>query len=316
MKVGVIMGGNSSERAVSLESGREIMQHLDQNKYEIMPIELGEGADWIGQVEGLDLAFLALHGKYGEDGTIQGTLETLGIPYTGSGVTSSSLCMDKHLSKKLIASEGVATPAWVLARTGEEIPFELAERLGYPLVVKPNTGGSSVGVTLASDRRQLIYAVEEAWRWDSEVLIEQYIEGEELTCGLLDGKLLPTISIRHQADFFNYDSKYVTGMAEETVAVLPAALEQAVQAAALTCYQILKCRVYARVDLMVKDGIPYVMEVNTLPGLTANSLLPKSASAAGISYPELLDAIIEISLNSGGKSGTTDDSKAGLRTQI
>jgi D-alanine-D-alanine ligase len=296
MRVGVIMGGISSEKQVSLMTGQEMMMHLDQNKYEIVPIVLEDTKNLVEKVNNIDIALLALHGKYGEDGTIQGTLESLGICYTGSGVLSSSLCMDKNISKKIIRYEGIQTPDWIHLTKKDDLNLDEIERMGYPLVVKPNSGGSSVGVKIVNDHNTLKSAMAEVFDWDSEVLVEQYIKGEEITCSILDGKLLPIISIRHHAEFFDYTSKYDDGGAIEEVIELPSELEKLVSHAAITCYQSLKCSVYARIDMMIKDGIPYVMEVNTLPGMTKNSLLPKSAQSAGIPYSKLLDLIIELSL--------------------
>ena len=295
MKVGVMMGGVSSEKQVSIMTGEEMIAHLDKTKYEVVPILLENKEDFVGLVEkvrNLDIALLALHGKFGEDGTIQGALETLGVPYTGSGVLSSSLCMDKNLSKKMMRFEGVQTADWVHLSKGEELKIEDVEKLGFPLVVKPNSGGSSVGVKIVTDKEGLKSAIQEVFKWDDEVIIEEYIPGDEITVSILDGKLLPVISIRHQSEFFDYTSKYNDAATIEEVVQLPSAIQNRVSFAAMTCYKALKCRVYARVDMMIKDGIPYVMEVNTLPGMTKNSLLPKSAQGAGISYPKLLDLII------------------------
>jgi D-alanine-D-alanine ligase len=296
MRVGVIMGGISSEKNVSLMTGKEMMMNLDKNKYEIVPIEFHDKKDLVEKANNIDIALLALHGKYGEDGTVQGTLESMGVYYTGSGVLSSSLCMDKNISKKLIRYEGVQTPDWIHLKSIDELNLDELDRLGYPLIVKPNSGGSSVGVKIVYDKKTIKSAISEVFEWDSEVLIEQYVKGEEITCSILDGKLLPVVSIRHRAEFFDFTAKYDDGGAIEEVIQLPPNLNTLVTQAALTCYQSLKCSVYARIDMIIKEGIPYVMEVNTLPGMTKNSLLPKSAQAAGISYSSLLDLIIEHSL--------------------
>ena len=168
--------------------------------------------------------------------------------------------------------------------------------MGYPLVVKPNSGGSSVGVKIVYDNNSLLTSIEEVFKWDAEIIIEKYIEGEEITCSILDGELLPIISIQHTAQFFDYKAKYEDAATIEEIVELPPAIQERVTDAAKACYKALKCGVYARIDMMIKDGIPYVMEVNTLPGMTKNSLLPKSASSAGITYTKLLDRIIEISL--------------------
>ncbi|PFE01326.1 D-alanine--D-alanine ligase [Bacillus cereus] len=296
MRVGVIMGGVSSEKQVSLMTGEEMIAHLDKSKYEIVPIKLNDKKELVEKGRNLDIALLALHGEYGEDGTIQGTLETLGVPYTGSGMLSSSICMDKNISKKMIRYEGIQTPDWIHLSNMEDLQLDEIDRMGYPLVVKPNSGGSSVGVKIVYDKDSLLSSLEDVFKWDSEIVIEKYIKGEEITCSILDGKLLPIISIQHTAEFFDYHAKYDDIATIEEVVELPLATYERVAVAAMTCYRALKCSVYARVDMMIKDGIPYVMEVNTLPGMTKNSLLPKSAHAAGISYNKLLDIIIETSL--------------------
>ena len=296
MKVGVIMGGVSSEKQVSLMTGEEMIANLNKDKYEIVPIQIDDKEDLVDKVKNLDVALLALHGKYGEDGTIQGTLETLGIPYTGSGVLSSSLCMDKNISKKIIRYEGVETPDWIHLTNIEELNLDELDKMGYPVVVKPNSGGSSVGVKIVYDQDTIKSSIAEVFKWDAEVIIEKYVKGEEITCSILNGKLLPVVSIRHKGEFFDYTSKYNDVATIEEVIQLPPETNEKVAFAALTCFKSLKCSVYARIDMMIKNGIPYVMEVNSLPGMTKNSLLPKSAESAGIPYGELLDLIIENSL--------------------
>lgn len=301
MKVGVIMGGTSSERDISLLTGKEMIAHLDRQKYEVVPVEINSKRDLIDKAAGLDVALLALHGKYGEDGTVQGTLESLGVPYTGCGVLASSLCMDKDLSKRIIQHAGVTTGAWLQVSSLDELSGPSVQQLSYPVVVKPNSGGSSIGTQIVREEAGLRSAVEAALAWDETVMIEQYIEGDEITCSILDGRMLPVLSIRTNATFFDYEAKYSDGGAVERVIELPADLHQRVEAAALACYRALKCSVYARVDMLIRDGIPYVLEVNTLPGLTSNSLLPKSAAAAGLSFAGLLDSIIDLSLKQRAK---------------
>jgi len=180
--------------------------------------------------------------------------------------------MDKNISKKLFRNEGIHTPEWIHLNSADELYIEDVERLGYPVIVKPNSGGSSLGVKIIKNKETLVDEILETFRWDNEVLIEQYIEGEEITCSILNGKLLPIIAIRSQSEFFDYSSKYDDGGADEHVIQLPPEIFERVRASAIGCYKTLKCSVYARIDMMIKDGIPYVMEVNTLPGLTKNSL--------------------------------------------
>ena len=296
MKIGVVMGGVSSEYEVSLQTGKEIMAHLDHRKHDIYPIEIKSKKELIAKVTDLDFVFLALHGNFGEDGTIQGTLDTMEIPYTGSGLTASSLCMNKELTKKLLRYEGIPTPDWAVVRNPEEFDLHKLEQLGYPLVVKPNSGGSSVGTHIVRNPQELLNAIQEASKLDSEVMVEKYIQGEEITCSLLAGELLPILSIKPKDEFFNYTSKYADGGAEETIIELNPALHHLIEQISKNCYQTLKCSVYARVDIILQKDVPYVLEVNTLPGMTKNSLFPKSAKAAGISFNRLLELLMEYSL--------------------
>ncbi|MNW28944.1 D-alanine--D-alanine ligase [compost metagenome] len=300
MKIGVIMGGVSSEREVSLQTGQEMIRHLDRSRYDVVPLVIGQRSDLITQVQqtGIDLALLALHGQYGEDGTVQGALETLGIPYTGSGILASSLCMNKQLSKQLLQAAGVLTPSGLCWQGMNDYDPQAVEQLGYPVIVKPNTGGSSIGIQLVRNERELLPAVQEAESLGETILIEPYIQGSELTCSILDGEVLPIIGIQSaHSEWFDYRAKYEIGGAEEKVIQLPSGIEQRVREAALTSYRQLQCKVYARVDMILRQNMPYVLEVNTLPGMTANSLLPKSAAAAGITFSQLLDRIITSSLH-------------------
>ncbi|AHC19707.1 D-alanine--D-alanine ligase [Paenibacillus polymyxa] len=300
MKIGVIMGGISSEREISLQTGQEMIDHLDRSRYEVVPMVIEQRVDLIMQVQqaGIDIALLALHGQYGEDGTVQGALETLGIPYTGSGVLASSLCMNKQLSKMLLKAAGVHTPSGLYWQGMDDYDPQVVERLGYPVIVKPNTGGSSIGIQLVQNEKELLPAVQEACSLDQAILIESYYEGTEITCSIVDGEVLPIISISSaRSKWFDYKAKYEVGGAEEKVVELPPVIEQRVREAALASYRLLQCKVYARVDMILCQDRPYVLEVNTLPGMTANSLLPKSAAAAGITFTQLLDHIIASSLH-------------------
>lgn len=301
MKIGVIMGGVSSEYEVSLMTGREMVRQLDPHKYKVIPIVITQREELVDAVKGLDFALLALHGSYGEDGTVQGTLETLGIPYSGSGVLSSSLCMDKDLSKKILRSEGVQTPDWLCWSSMADYSEKTVEQLGYPVMVKPVSGGSSIGVEKVNERHELRSAVQKAFAVDSSVLIERYIEGREITCCIVKDELLPILGIEAvQGEWFDYRSKYEAGGANEQEIALPTEIWEKVRAAAWTSYRALKCSVYARIDMLLLDGVPYVLEVNTLPGMTETSLLPKSAFAAGLTFSDLLDRIIAVSLEERG----------------
>ena len=203
-----------------------MIAHLDKNKYEIVPITLNEKIDLIEKAKDIDFALLALHGKYGEDGTVQGTLESLGIPYSGSNMLSSSICMDKNISKKILRYEGVETPDWIELTKMEDLNLDELDKLGFPLVVKPNSGGSSVGVKIVYNKNELILMLETVFEWDSEVVIEKYIKGDEITCSILDGKQLPIVSIRHATEFFDYNAKYDDTSTVEEVIELPKINEQ------------------------------------------------------------------------------------------
>ncbi|ETT65254.1 D-alanine--D-alanine ligase [Paenibacillus sp. FSL R7-277] len=309
------MGGVSSEYEVSLKTGREMLKALDPAKYTAVPVHITSRKELLEGAAGLDFALLALHGAYGEDGTVQGALETLGIPYSGSGVLASSLCMDKGLAKTVIRSKSIPTPDWLCWDSMDEYAPEAVQRLGYPVMVKPNSGGSSIGMTKVRGPEELRAAVEKAFASadGGSVLIEHYIPGQEITCSILGGEMLPVIGIQSLgADWFDYEAKYEQGGAEERIIRLPDALQEQVWTAALTSYRALKCAVYARVDMLLKDGIPYVLEVNTLPGMTATSLLPQSAEAAGMNFSSLLDEIITRSLRERG--GLQSVSGEGART--
>ncbi|WP_238882476.1 D-alanine--D-alanine ligase [Clostridium sp. YIM B02551] len=296
MKVGVIMGGVSSERDISIASGNSVVENLDKNKYEIVPILLNSKEELVEKVKGIDFALLALHGKFGEDGAVQAVLETLGIPYSGCGIMSSSVCMDKDMTKKVLKACDIRTARWFNVSAIEEINYDVIEELGYPVVVKPNSGGSSVATFVVNDKESIEGCVAEALKWDSEVMIEEYIKGDEITCPVIDGKLYPIIAIKPKSSFFDYASKYSDGGADEFVVELEEELYSEVQKMALATYKALKCSVYARVDMIVKEGVPYILEVNTLPGMTKNSLIPKSAAGINIEFNELLDIIIDKSL--------------------
>ncbi|MBY9080909.1 D-alanine--D-alanine ligase [Paenibacillus sp. HN-1] len=301
MKVGVIMGGTSSERGVSLKTGAEMLRGLEQAKYEAVPVVVDRRENLADQVRGLDFALLALHGEFGEDGTVQAVLETLGIPYSGSGVLSSAICMDKDMTKRLLRSSGIPTADWLCLENSGEYSAEAASKLGFPLIVKPSSGGSSIGMSKVKELEELYPAVTEAFRQEQPVMLEAFVKGMELTCSILDGEVLPILRIvPNHAEWFDYNAKYSAGGALEEVADLPPELESRVKETALACWRALKCGVYARVDVIVSNGVPYVLEVNTLPGMTSASLLPKSAKAAGMTFSGLLETIISLSLKERG----------------
>lgn len=245
-----------------------------------------------------DVVFLGLHGACGEDGRVQAAFELMGIPYTGAGHLGSAIAMDKDLTKKLIAPLGVATPRWELVRyTQDDIPA-LAARLEVPCVVKPAASGSSIGVSIVYRREELSGALAGALAYGGVCVVEQYIAGREIQVGILEDKALPSIEIIPKAGFYDYENKYQPGAAEEiTPAPIPAQWEQRLGEVALTVFRALGLSVYARADFIVTgDGVPWFLEINTLPGMTPTSLLPQEAAAAGIGYGELCERIIKASL--------------------
>lgn len=296
MKVGVIMGGISSEREISLKSGASIVENIDKNKYEVVSVIIDNKEDIINKVKGLDFALLALHGQFGEDGTVQAVLETLGITYSGCGPLSSAACMDKDMTKNLLKAEGIRTAPWINIRKGDAINYLEIKELGYPVVVKPTHGGSSVATFIIKEEKDIANAIKEGFKWDNEVMIEKFIKGDEITCPILGEEMFPVVAIKPNAEFFDYTAKYQDGGADEFVIELEAELHKEVEAMALATYRALKCSVYARVDMIISEGVPYLLEVNTLPGMTKNSLFPKSAAGKNITFDKLLDLIINQTL--------------------
>ena len=294
-KIGVLMGGLSAEREVSLKSGAAVHQALLALGYDAVAIDVGRNLAAVLEQEGIQAAFIALHGRYGEDGCIQGLLELMQIPYTGSGVLASALAMHKLFSKQTFAAEGILTAPFRHFRRGAQVrPAELP--FGLPLVVKPAQEGSSVGISIVREEKQLAPALELAFRHDSDILIEQYIKGQEVQVGILDDRPIGAIEIVPKGEFYDYEAKYTDGMAEHIfpARLAPALYEKALQTG-LAAHRSLGCSGYSRVDLLVTEQEEcYVLEVNTLPGMTALSLLPEiAAKGAGLSFEALVARIIE-----------------------
>ena len=298
MKVGVIMGGISSEREISLQSGEQVLLNLNKDKYEeIIPIIIDSKSEVIEKVKGIDFAFLALHGKFGEDGTIQGLLETMGIPYSGCRVLPSAICMSTGLTKRIVKTVGVDTGKWLIVKSIDEIDYKKIKELQYPVFIKPNNGGSSVATFLVRREDEVEMAVREGLKYDNEIIIEEYINGEEITSFVLNGEVFPTVMIKSKkGEFFDYTSKYEENGAAEEVVILEEKLQEKINNISKKVWDILGCNSYARIDMIVRDEIPYLLEVNTLPGMTKQRLIPKSAKVRGLEFSELLDKIIESSL--------------------
>jgi D-alanine-D-alanine ligase len=294
MKVAVLLGGKSAEREVSLKSGGMVLAALKRRGVDAHAFDPSERSLEDLLKERFERVFIALHGRFGEDGTVQGILEWLGIPYTGSGVLASALAMDKLRTKRLWRAEGLpSAPYEVLAQRS---PFTaIAKKLGTPLFVKPASEGSSVGMSKVRAAGKLKAAYELAAKYDPVVLAEQFIDGPELTVSILAEKVLPIIRIETPREFYDYEAKY---LADDTRYLIPCGLsakkEKEIQSLCLKAFHSLGCRGWGRVDLMLdKRGRPYLLEINTSPGMTDHSLVPMAARAVGISYDELCLKILE-----------------------
>jgi len=304
------MGGPSAEHEVSLKSGEEVLKHLNPEHYNIKRVLISKTGDWEIPPKELkhyaDVVFIALHGPYGEDGTVQNILEEEGIPYTGSGSLSSALAMNKFLSYRLFKETGFNTPLTFLVTEKDwkdkplSVLHQIHRYLGYPFVVKPNNQGSSVGVTIVKDEQGITGAFNEAFNLSKEALIQEYISGKEITCGVLDNglpgsefALLPTEIVPQASHFYDYKSKYDEGGSKHIIPPrVPEHLIRKIQTIAKTVHKLMGCRGFSRADFILdkRDDL-YILEVNTIPGLTPQSLLPEAAFASGISFPALLSKV-------------------------
>jgi D-alanine-D-alanine ligase len=297
LKIAVLAGGPGSEREVSLRSGTAAQKALAGAGF---PAELVVIDAALPEPFEYDAAFLALHGRFGEDGTLQKILEDRGIPYTGSPADASFNAFDKILSKSLFIAHAVPTAGFTTVGKGDDMfaRNSAASEVGFPLVVKPAREGSSVGISIVRDRAGLDAAFESAFRYDSRVLVEEFIQGRELTVGILDNRALPLIEMKPKREFFDFEAKYVdTGTQYLIKPELPEIVERAVAQAAVSAHRALRCEHFSRVDVIYheKRG-PMVLEVNTLPGLTERSLLPKAAGAIGIGYADLCETMLRLGL--------------------
>lgn len=302
LNIAVLMGGMSRERDVSLRSGQNVLQSLNRQGFNAFSIDVDEHFLTRLEEDQFNMAFICLHGKYGEDGSIQGLLEMAGIPYTGSGVLASAVAMNKVATKRFLESEGLPTPPFKALDLNNGVKEEVldAERvLGYPMVIKPISEGSSIGVNIANNRSQLDEAVREQAFKFGKLMLEKYIEGKEITVGILGSnnraRALPILELKSKNRFYDYEAKYTEGMTEF---ILPARLSQACaetcSALALSTHRILGCSGMSRVDMIVDNqDDPYVLEVNTIPGFTELSDLPQQAKHADISFDELVFEIVK-----------------------
>ena len=289
-KIAVLMGGPGEEKDVSLKSGEAIKKALNHNGYDVTSIILDTKLEkLVKDLLSVDLVFLGLHGNIGENGTIQGFLDALGIIYTGSGPLSSAICMDKNISKIIAKNNGIMTPKWKLCDTVID-----DAKMNYPVIVKPNGHGSTVGLQIAHNESELKPALEYAFNYDNSVLVEEYIQGRELTVMLIDGKAQPVCEIIPSHEFYDYECKYTAGMSKY---ICPAEIDDNisnyVKKISENLFDLLKCENYSRADFRMDDQNKFwFLEMNTLPGMTDTSLAPISALAAGISFNELIDKIV------------------------
>lgn len=338
IKVAVIMGGKSPEHEISILSGQQVVKYLDKNMYEVLPIVISKAGKWqltstnnilnlqnpitlkgtgkeisltdrkeIAETKsiseaGVDVVFIAMHGPFGEDGTIQGMLELSGIPYTGANVLTSALGMDKDFFRKIMKSSNLPIPKYICLEKSGGYNLEV-KALGIgPYFVKPVNGGSSVGCSYVMDKKDLTKAVKLAFKYDSRILIDEYISGLEVTCSVIGNDkpiALPIVEIHpYKSNFFDYESKYSESGSEEIVpARISKSLTKRIQELATEVYKTVGCRGFGRIDFILENNKkPMILEINTIPGLTPMSLFPKAAKACGISYPKLLDKLIKLSL--------------------
>ncbi len=321
MKVAVLKGGRSLERGVSLRSGARVEDALERLGHEVLPLDVG--ADLVERLcaERPDVAFIAMHGPGGEDGTAQELLEILGVPFTGPGVAACARCMDKVLAKHELRAAGVPTPDWFAFNEtafrelgAADALGQVEERLGFPLVVKPSRGGSALGVKFAASRDEVPEALVSAFSYDDRVLLERFVEGRELAVSVLGGEALPVVeAIPSGSDRYDFEARYEIG---RTTFACPAELSEAESAAvteaALAAYETLGCSGFSRVDLILAEDGPQVLEVNAIPGLTDTSLLPQAAEAANLSFEQLVEKILHLALDEFRPSSSADAGSGAL----
>ncbi len=336
MKIAVLLGGSSPERYVSISSGKGIINALREAGHDVVAVDPALGRNQITETEllsqgvgerppspeflsslspknylssidshlfdDIDLAFIILHGKWGEDGTAQSLLELRSVKFTGSGVMASAIAMDKVMSKKLFIHHGIPTIEWYDYRK-DSLPRSASVKsnisgIGYPVVVKPNDQGSSIAINIVRTESELDGALDEAEKISDTVLVEKYIPGAELTVGILGGEPLPVIEIRPHEGFYDYRHKYTKGMTEYLVpAPIDSSFSLRLQETAINAFTSLGCKTFGRVDFRIgDDGVPYCLEVNTIPGMTETSLVPKAAAAAGITFTRLVEKIVRLSI--------------------
>ena len=305
-RIGILMGGCSSERKISLKSGTAVFSNLYSNKFNVVSIDIvsedkKEISDKIKASE-IDVAFIALHGRFGEDGKIQQILEELSIPYTGSGVKVSQLAINKIATYRRLSKNNIQVPSYFVVQKSERgLEQSVFQHFpGASVIVKPNCEGSSIGITIVNDCQNLSKALEEAFKYDDQVIVERYITGKELTVSILGDKLLPVVEIKPRNVFFDFQAKYQSGATEYIVpAQIDGLLTERIQRIAFETHKAIGCRHLSRVDLILDEmQVPYVLEINTIPGMTSTSLLPKAALASGINFTKLCLTLIKLAYDS------------------
>ncbi len=293
-KIGVLLGGESSEREVSLKSGMAVYNALRARKYNVVAIDAARDLCGLLKKERVDIAFVVLHGGHGENGAVQGLLEAMNIPYTGSGVLASALAMDKEASKKIFLYHGIPVPAFNIIRSYDAGMKNSPVRFRLPWVVKPAAEGSSVGVEIVKDKRSFSKALKKSLSYGGRAIVEQYIKGKEVQIGILNDKVLGGVEVKPSLEFYNYEAKYTAGLTEYILPPrLPKKTYDKAKEAAFLAHRALGCSGATRVDLIIDDrGNPFVLEVNTIPGMTETSLLPKIAKSAGHDFIGLLEEIL------------------------
>ncbi|MFH2069692.1 MAG: D-alanine--D-alanine ligase [Elusimicrobiota bacterium] len=311
-RVAVLYGGVSAEREISLKSGRAVIASLKRNGYIAVPVAVDR--NFVKKIQAvicgrkkIDFTFIALHGPLGEDGTVQSVLELMGIPYSGSGVLASALSMNKIYTKKILEWHGLPTPEWRVVRSGGDISKHRVSKhcdrffASLPLVVKPSDQGSAFGITIVYKTGELRGAIRKALRYGRNALVEKFIPGREITVGLLGDETLPVMEIIPvRSKFYDFSAKYDTGGSRHIVpADIPSLISGRIRKLAMSAFEALGCRAMARVDFRLTDppgNRPYILEINTIPGMTRTSLLPEAAAAAGYTFDEMIDKIIKDSL--------------------
>ncbi|OPY78140.1 MAG: D-alanine--D-alanine ligase [Syntrophorhabdus sp. PtaU1.Bin153] len=287
LRVGVLMGGNSSEREISLKSGTAVLQSLKRSGYKAAGVDVGRDLANRLKRQRIDVAFIALHGKWGEDGTVQGLLEIMGIPYTGPGVLGSSMAMDKAMMKIVFDSVGIPTPAYAVVEEGKDVAFPV------PFVVKPANEGSTIGISIVRKNEEIAPAIVDARKYDKKVIVEGYVEGDEITVGVVNGETLPVVQVKPVKGFYDFEAKYTKGMTEYIVpADITEAVAEKASDIALKVYRAFDLSGCVRIDMLVKEDVPLVIDINTSPGMTETSLVPKAWGHLGRTFDDLVETIL------------------------